>query len=97
MDIMRDAEAVAHRARVADVAARAAAAGAADRLAMIVELERDADRLRARARGERRHDGRIDPARHGDNDALAREIGAQLEIGFGHDDGRSIGIAAPFA
>ena len=78
---MRDAEPIGDRARVADVAPRAAASRAADGGAMIVELERDADRLGAAARGERGHHRAVDAARHGDDDAAAGKIGAQLEIG----------------
>lgn len=44
-DIMGDAQAIAHRARVADITARTARARAAHRLAMVVELQGDADRL----------------------------------------------------
>ena len=54
---------------------------------MIVELQRDPDRLRPRPRGERRHDRAIDAARHRDDDTLACKIGTQLKIGFVHGGG----------
>ena len=79
-DIMRDAEPVADRARIADVAPRAAAARAPDRLAVIVQLERDADRLRPGRVRQRGDDRTVDPARHRDDDPFARQIGAKLEI-----------------
>jgi hypothetical protein len=47
---------------------------------MIIELERDADRLCAARRCERRHDGTVDPAGHGDDDPRARKRPVQLEI-----------------
>ena len=65
---MGDAEPVADGLGVVDVLAGAAAARALHRLAMIVELERDADHLGAGARGERGHDRAVDAARHGDDD-----------------------------
>ena len=49
--IVRDAEPVAHRACVVDVLSRTAGARTFGRLAMIVQLERDADHLGAGARG----------------------------------------------
>jgi hypothetical protein len=64
--VMRDAEPVGDRAGVVDVLA--GAAGAPDRRAMVVELQRDADHLGAAARGERGRDRGIDAARHGDDD-----------------------------
>ncbi len=69
-DIMRDAQAIAHRARVADVAPRAAGARAAHRLAMVIELQGDADRLGPRGMGERGHHRAVDAARHRDHDPL---------------------------
>src|SRR3546814_8897928 len=83
-DVMRDAQPVAHRARVADVAARAARARAAHRLAVVVELERHPDRLRAARVRERGHHRAVDAARHGDDDAAASRIRAALEIAFDH-------------
>ncbi len=78
--VMRDPQPVAHRARVADVAPGAARSGAPHRLAMIVELERDADRLGAAARGERGHHRTVDPARHGDDDSPLCQRLRKLEI-----------------
>ena len=69
--IMGDAEPVADGLGIVDVLPGAAAARALHRLAMIVELERDADHLGAGARGERGDDAAVDAARHGDDDARA--------------------------
>ncbi len=84
-DVMRDAQPVAHRACVANVAARAAAARAPRRLAMIVKLQGHADRLGAGARGERRHHRTVDAARHGNDDAPRGQGGGQLEIRVVHN------------
>ena len=65
---MRDADAVGDRARVANILPRAAASRTADRRAMVVELERDADHFRAGFRGERGDDTAVHAARHGDDD-----------------------------
>ncbi len=70
---MGDAEPVGDLLGVVDVLAGAAGARAAHRLAMIVELERDADHLGAGLRGERGRDRAVDAAGHGDDDpGLAR-------------------------
>ncbi len=70
---MRDAEFVGDGARIANVLSRAAAAGAADGGAMIVELERHADRFGTAGRGERGDDRTVDAARHGNDDTGAAE------------------------
>ena len=80
-DIMGDAEPVGDGACVADVLAGAAGAGAPDRLAMIVELQRHPDHLGAGARGERGHDRAVDAARHGDDDSGLAAGPVELEIG----------------
>ncbi len=82
--IMRDAQPIAHGARIANVAPGAAAAGAANRLAMIIKLQRDADHFSPGAHRERRHDRAVDPARHGDDDALAARRAVQLKISGHH-------------
>ena len=82
--IMRDAQPIAHRARIANVAAGAARPCTTDRFAVIVELQRDADRLCSGARGECGHHRRIDPARHRHDDPLAREIRSQLKVHIIH-------------
>ena len=61
-DIMRNAEPIADGAGIANVAAGTAAARPADRLAMIVELERNPDRLGAGGRRERGHYRAVDAA-----------------------------------
>ena len=53
---------------------------AAHRLAMIVELQRDADHLRAGLRGERGRDRAVDAARHGDDDSGIARRAAKLKI-----------------
>ena len=67
--VMRNAERVGDAARVVDVLAGAAGALAMRRRAVIVELQRDADDVVALALQQRGHDGGIDAARHGDDDA----------------------------
>ncbi len=78
--IMRDAQPIAHRARVANVAARATAARPAHRLAMVVELQRDADRFRPGPRRQRRDHRTVDAARHGDDDPPRRNRAVELKI-----------------
>ena len=84
---MRDPEPFGDRARVGNVLASTAAARAADRRAMIVKLERDADRLGAARRRQGGHDRAVDAARHGDDDAAAcARIFSELKQVF-HDAG----------
>ena len=52
----------------------------AHRLAMIVELERDADHLGAGLRGERGRDRAVDAAGHGDDDPGLARRAAELKI-----------------
>jgi hypothetical protein len=87
-DVMGDSEPLGDGSSVVDVAAGAAGLRAADRLAMIVELEGDSNDLGAGPGGERGHDRAVDPARHGDDDPRLRRLSVELEIG-GHG-GRSI-------
>ena len=67
--IMRNAEPRGDVPRIVDVLPRAARALAMRRFAVVVELHRDADDVVALESEHRRHDGRIDPARHRDDDA----------------------------
>ena len=67
--VMGNAERFADAARIVDVLAGAAGAGAVDGGAMIVELQRDAEDVIAFALQQPGHDGGVDPARHGDDDA----------------------------
>ena len=85
---MRDAEPFGDRARVADVLPGAAAARPADRFAMVVELQRDADDFGVGARGKAGDDARIDAARHRDDDTAAPGAGGKVERIF--HDGRPI-------
>ena len=81
--IMGDAEPVANGLRVVDVLPGATAAAALCCLAMIVELERDADNFGAGVGGECRDDRTVDPARHGDDDARVGGRPGQVEIDRG--------------
>ena len=83
-DVMGDAEPVGDGAGVVDVLAGAAGPAAPDRLAMIVELEGDADHLGAAARRQRGHDRAVDAARHGDDDARLARRASKLEIRLDH-------------
>ena len=81
---MGDAEPVADGLGVVDVLAGAAGARALHRLAMVVELERDADHLGAGARGQRGDDAAVDAARHGDDDARIAAAGGSRSKSIGH-------------
>jgi hypothetical protein len=78
---MGDSEPLGDGAGVVDVAAGAAGLRAADRFAMVVELEGDPDHLGAGAGGERGDDRAVDPARHGDDDPGLGRFSVELEIG----------------
>ena len=67
--VVGDAQHLGDAARIVDVLAGAAASLPARRLAVIVELQRDADDLVALALHERGGDGGIHASRHGDDDA----------------------------
>ena len=67
--VMRNADAIGHRARIVDVLAGAAGALAVRRRAMVVELQRDADHVVAFGLEQRRRHGRIDAPGHGDHHA----------------------------
>lgn len=80
-DMMSDAQPRRHRLRVENVLAGATSARArAGDSAMVVELQRHPDRLRAAARGEGGHDRAVDAARHGDDDPGALQGPGELEI-----------------
>ena len=68
-DVVRDAQGLGHAARVVDVATGAAGALAMGRRTVIVELKRDADHVVTFALQQPGHDGGVDAARHGDDDA----------------------------
>ena len=78
-DVVRDAERLGDPARVVDVLAGAAGALAMGRGAVVVELERDADDVVALLREERRDHGRVDAARHRDDDARVGRRLRQIE------------------
>jgi hypothetical protein len=77
---MGDAEPRRDRLGIVDVLARAAGPRAADRFAMVVELERHPDHLGPAPGGERGHDRAVDATRHGDDDPRLARGPAQLEI-----------------
>ena len=64
---MGDAQSLRHAAGVLNILAGAAGALAADRLAVVVELERDADHVIALTLQEGRDHGGVDPSGHGDH------------------------------
>jgi hypothetical protein len=82
--IMGDTEPVGDRSGVVNVLSGAAGAGAPDRLAMVVELERDSDNFGAAARGECGHDRAVDAARHGDDDPRLAGRPLELEVRLDH-------------
>ena len=67
--VMRDAQPVADLAGVVDILPGAARALLLQGHAVIVELQRDADHLIALLMQQRRGDGAVHPARHGDDHA----------------------------
>ena len=86
---MRDAEPRRHRAGVLNVLAGAAGALAMRRLAMVVELQGDADDVVTLLLQQGGDDARVDAARHGDDDArlrraLAGDQGLVVEREGGH-------------
>ena len=66
---MRDADSLGHAAGIVDVLARAAGPLTMRGLAVIVELQSDADDVIALLLEESRHDGGVHAARHRDDDA----------------------------
>ena len=69
--VVRDVEVPGHLAGILDVLPGAAGALAPERLAMVVELEGDADHLEAGLDQQRRRAGAVDAARHRDHHATA--------------------------
>ena len=67
--IMGDAEPRRDIARIVNILPRAAGALAVGRLAVIIELHGEADHVVAFGGEQRRRYGRVDPARHRDDDA----------------------------
>ena len=78
--VMRDPEPVGDHLRIVDVLAGTARTRTPYCLAMVVELERHADHLRARLCGERGRNRAVDAARHGDDDAGTAGRAAKLKI-----------------
>ena len=78
--VMRDAEPVGDHLRVVNVLPGAAGAGAAHRLAMVVELERHPDHLGSGLGRERSRDRAVDAAGHGDDDPGIARRAAELKI-----------------
>jgi hypothetical protein len=76
---MGNAQPIGHAPRIVDVLTGAAGSRPADRLTVVVELQRDADHLVAGFDQKRRRDRTVDAARHGDDDAgcgaVARDCG----------------------
>jgi hypothetical protein len=68
-DVMRNAQPIGDSPRIMDVLAGAAGSGPADRLTVIIELQRDAGHLVAGLDQKRRRHRAVDAARHGDDDA----------------------------
>ena len=84
-DVVGDAQPVRDSLGIVDILTRATGAGTPHSLAVIVELQRDANHFRAGARGKSGHDGRIHAAGHGDDDPSAGGASPKFEID-GHDE-----------
>jgi len=67
--IMRNPQPIGHRPRIANIIARTTRALALHRLAMVIQLQRDADHLGSGLRGKRGDHRRINPARHRHDDS----------------------------
>ena len=90
--VMGDAETGGHVAGVVNVAPGTAGTLAMGGRAMIVELQRDAEHVIALALQQRGHDGGIDAARHGDDNArLARRLGQAEAVESHHRGGCEAG------
>ncbi len=83
--VMRDAELGGDLAGVVDVLAGAAGAGAVRGGAVVVELQRHADDVVARPLHQPGNDGRIDAARHGDDDARLGARWGKAEVEIQHE------------
>ena len=79
-NVVRDAEGGGDAAGIVNVLPGAAGALAVGRLAMVVELQGDADHIVAGALEQPRNHRGIDPARHGDDDASPLWAAGQLKI-----------------
>src|SRR3546814_20610523 len=89
MDMVREAQPVGDRARVANILPGAAGADALSLRAMIIELQRHADDLGARARGERGADARVYSTRHGDDHSPVFHRTGQPTLPLGEPGGRT--------
>ena len=82
---MRDADPLGDRARIVNIATGAASALAVGGGAVVVELERDADHVVAGFGQERGGDRRVDPTRHGDDNARVGRLTLDIEtVQHGH-------------
>src|SRR5262249_11430411 len=77
--VVRNADVGGDAARVVDVAAGAAGALAVGCLAVVVELQGDADDVVALGLEQRRRHRRVDAARHGDDDARILRRARKIE------------------
>lgn len=84
---MRNADRLADAAGVVDILTGAAGAGPVHRRAMIVKLQRDAENVVALAFEKPRHDGRVDAAGHGDDDARIFGLAVKIETVHGIQSG----------
>ena len=91
-DIVRDPQPVGHGARVTNVVAGAACALAPRRRAVIIELERDPDHLRAAGMGEGGDHRAVDPAAHRHHDPARRSRARQTEQRSGFSGGHQAGV-----
>jgi hypothetical protein len=85
--VMRNAQRFADAARVVDILAGAAGAGAMHGSAMIVELQRDAEHVIALAFQQAGHDGGINAAGHGNDDTCVFGLTIKIETVHGIQSG----------
>src|SRR5713226_2208554 len=79
-NVMGDAETLCDAPGIGDVLASAARALAPRSRAMVVELQRDADDLKAALHQQGRRHRRINPARHRDDHAMVSRTAGEVEI-----------------
>ena len=79
--VMRYAQMLGHTTRIVNVLPGAACANAMNGLAMIVKLQRDANDVVTGALHQPRHHGRVDAARHRNDNAMGSGISGKIKRG----------------
>jgi hypothetical protein len=80
---VRNAERLADATRIVDILAGAAGAGAVDGSAMVVELQRNTENVIALALEKASHNGAVDAAGHGDDNACIFRLLVKIQCVHG--------------